>query len=74
MLVLLDMAPFCVTHRRRTDLLRLYPSFVSFLLPIEFSKSKSVVIPVVVRSVAGIVGSNTDEGMDVRVLCLLCVV
>jgi hypothetical protein len=48
-----------------------YPSFASFLHPIEFSKSKSVVIPVVMRSVAGIAGSNTDEGMDVRVLCLL---
>jgi hypothetical protein len=33
-------------------------------------------IPVAVRSrlTAGIVGSNPAEGMDVRVLCLLCVV
>ena len=60
------------------DLLGLYPpspSFAPFLHPIEFSKSKSLVVSVVVlskakvcdRSIAGIAGANTDEGMDVHV-------
>ena len=31
-------------------------------------------VKVRLRSNAGIGGSNIDEGMDVRVLCLLCVV